>query len=195
MFSLNACTNTVDKSVVKPEKDSSYIVSSTLNNNSSDSLELNDYEEIKDSLNFHIVRSNYVSGAIFSEEYDDNLTKIKYCKEFYNNGQIKKSGRMISHHTACIGTWKYYSINGDLDSIHDFEKQFKISYFDALNIAEKKGYRMPNIEIWLSRDYKSDEFWNVALWNDNNHHSGQTTDVIFINAKTGKTEIYKTIFK
>lgn len=49
-----------------------------------------------DSARFHIIRGKYVSGARFIEVCQNRITRIDNWKEYYENGNLKKIGEMIT---------------------------------------------------------------------------------------------------
>ena len=138
-----------------------------------------------DSLNFSIVRGWFDNGNLFIEHITNLDTKIESSKEYYENGKLKQKGLMIYANHNYIGLWKYYSENGELDSIVDYDKKQPISYYKALEIAEKKGFVMPEIEV--EKTYSKEKmFWQINRWTENKNESGQTAEIILIDSQTGK---------
>jgi hypothetical protein len=175
----------MDKQVNTYESNSFVQVANTPNNEIKDTLRTSGDREYIDSANFSIIRGKYVSGAKFIEVYQNNLTKLDNWKEYYENGQLKEEGIMTNAHHNYVGIWKFYSPIGKLDSIIDYDKKYSISYFDALEIAEKKGFKMPDMEVTLQVD-SLNTFWQIARWTENENHNGQTAEAILIDTKTGK---------
>ncbi len=185
ILTLTACTNTIDKQVHDNGTDSFVQAANTPNYEIKDTLRKSGDREYIDSANFSIIRGKYVSGAKFIEIYQNKLTKLDNCKEYYENGQLKEEGIMTNAHHNYVGVWKYYSTTGKLDSVIDYDKKYSISYFDALKIAEKKGFEMPDMEVTLQVD-SLNTFWQIARWTENENHSGQAAEAILIDTKTGK---------
>lgn len=182
---LTACTNPTVKQVGDNRTDTIVKVADTHNNDLKDTLITSGDREYIDSANFYIIRGKYISGEKFIEVYENKLTKLDSRKEYYKNGQLKEEGIMINAHHNYVGVWKYYSIAGKLDSLIDYDKKYPISYFDALKIAAKKGFKMPHIEVTVQVD-SSKTFWQITRWKENESHSGQTAEAILIDTKTGK---------
>lgn len=145
--------------------------------------------EYLDSANYHIIRGWYVSGEKFIEHYQNKETKVDSCKEYYENGVLKKEGLMTTSSHHYIGVWMYYSDQNIIDSIVDYDSNHPISYFEAVDIAKQYSFEMPDIEI--TKTYSEGKmFWDVTKWiemNDGeNHQMGKT---ILIDSQTGKINI------
>ena len=93
-----------------------------------------------DSLHFHIIRRKFKNGNTYIESITDHETKIDSWKEYYYNGLSKESGRMTTSSHHYIGKWEYYSEQGKLDSLIDFEIKEPISYFKVIKIAKNHGF-------------------------------------------------------
>lgn len=180
-----ACSSQTDKLTRDNSKDSLIRLSGMANYETKDTLRTSGDREYLDSANFSIIRGKYVSGVKFIEVYQNKLTKLDDWKEYYENGQLKEEGIMTNAHHNYIGVWKYYSSTGKLDSIVNYDKKYPISYFTALRIAEKKGFKMPDMEVTLKVDSLR-TFWQIARWTENENHSGQTAEAILIDVETGK---------
>lgn len=137
------------------------------------------------SKNYDIIVRYHKNGKTFIEYVEDINKHLQDTKEFYDNGQLKEEGVMTAVHHDYIGTWKYYSSAGKLDSIVDYDKKYEISYFKALEIAKTKNLTLPGIEITLEIE-NNKTFWRVLRWKENKNHSGQTSEGIDINTETGK---------
>ncbi|HCS21541.1 MAG TPA: hypothetical protein DIW47_13440 [Bacteroidetes bacterium] len=136
-----------------------------------------------DSAHYHIIRGKYISGAKFIESYENKRIKLVSWKEYYENGHLKKQGTMTSAIHIPIGIWTYYSSEGGVDSVVNYDRPYRVSYFKALKIAEKKGFKMPDIEIKLKTD-STFIYWEIARWTMN--ESDATAEVILIDTETGK---------
>ena len=80
-----------------------------------------------------------------------------------------------NHHY--IGIWKYYSESGKLDSIVDYDKMQSINYYKALEIAKKKGFNMPEIEV--EKTFNEEKmYWQINRWKENTNESGRTAETI-----------------
>jgi antitoxin component YwqK of YwqJK toxin-antitoxin module len=187
IFTLHACSSPPKK---QTNEDSKNQMESELSSSENKNLNIDNTSlerEYIDSANFHIIRGNYKSGSKYIEVYENKSTKLDNWKEYYENGQLKEVGLMTYSNHILVGIWKYYSKNGKIDSIVDYDKKYPVSYFEALKIAEKKGFKMPEIEVTLQVD-NTTTFWQIARWTDNENHSGQNAEVIFIDTKTGKVK-------
>ena len=119
--------------------------------------------EIKDSLNFTVVREKYKSGFRHFEVLEDRLRKLFYWKQFYPNGRIKEEGIMTKNELLRIGNWKFYFENGSLKETINFDSAFNIQYFTAIEIARKQNYLMPEIEIDLIV-IENRTYWQIRKW-------------------------------
>lgn len=185
ILTLTACSNSVKNQANGRLQDSNTQVTNTIIRVTKDTLRTNGDREYIDSANFHIIRGKYISGAKFIEVYENKLTRLDNWKEYYENGQLKEEGIMTNANHIYAGVWKYYSNTGKTDSIIDYDKKYTISYFTALKIADKKGFKMPDMEVTLKVD-SVNTFWQIARWKENDNHSGQTAEAILIDTKTGK---------
>lgn len=141
--------------------------------------------EYYDSANFNVIIGRYVSGELFLKSYGNKLTKLDSWEQYYKNGQLKKIGTMTTGNHIYVGIWKYYSQSGKLDSVVNYNKKFRISYFEAIKIAKKNGFEMPEMEI-EETIYKGKSCWEISRWTENEDHTGQTAEFILIDKKTGK---------
>jgi antitoxin component YwqK of YwqJK toxin-antitoxin module len=185
ILTLTACSSPTDKQASDNSKDSLVQVTSAVNYETKDTLRTSGDREYIDSANFHIIRGKYVSGNKFIDVYENKLTKLDNWKEYYENGQLKQEGLMTNGNHIYVGIWKYYSNSGKVDSIIDYDKKYPISYYSALVIAEKKGFKMPDMEVALQVDSLNTS-WQIARWTENENHGGQTAEAILIDTKTGK---------
>ena len=161
-------------------------------NPSSDTLRTSGIREYIESANFHIIRGKYRSGAKFIEVYQNNLTKLDHWKEFYENGQLKEEGVMTNGSHVPVGEWKFYSSTGKMDSLVNYDKKYKISYFKALEIAKSMGYKMPGLDIQLS-DRGGTIYWEILKWVDIDSKGGQSTYPLYINTETGVAGISENV--
>lgn len=177
-----ACSSPVDQSDNSISKDSSPTEFKSHKPVWQDTVRISGEREYIDSAHFHIIRGKYVSGAKYIEAYQDSLTRLDHWKEYYGNGQLKEEGLMTTGNHIYIGAWKYYSSDGKQDSVIDYDRKYYISYYEALEIAEHKGYHMPGIEVSLKVD--SDKtYWEIVRWSEN--ENGRSGDAILIDTKTG----------
>ncbi|HUM51645.1 MAG TPA: hypothetical protein PK431_07495 [Chitinophagales bacterium] len=119
--------------------------------------------EVKDSLNFTIVTEKYKSGYRHFEVLEDRLTKLFYWRQFYPNGNIKEEGTMTKDELICIGDWKFYLENGNLNKTINFDSKFNVPYMSAIEIAKKQDYIMPYIDINLVA-VKNKTYWQIRKW-------------------------------
>lgn len=188
IMTITACSITSDKQTTGNLLDTTVYEKKTISQEIKDTLRTSGGREYVDSANFSIIRGNYLSGAKFIEVYQNKLTKLDNWKEYYENGQLKEEGLMTNGSHHYVGTWKYYSPTGKVDSIVNYDKKYLISYFEAIKFVEAKGFKMPNIEVTLIID-KGNTFWQIARWTENENQSGKTAEVICIDINTGKVSI------
>ena len=148
-------------------------------------LETSGDRQYYDSSYFSITRGKYVSGELFLECYENKHTKLDSWKEYFKNGKLKKEGLMTNAEHIYVGTWKYYSSSGKIDSIVNYDNKYPISYFKALEIAETKNFKMPDMQL-TEITYNNKKYWLVARWSEKPDHSGRTAECILIDKFTGE---------
>ena len=129
--------------------------------------ELNEFGEITsfDSLHFSIIRRKHKNGQLCIETMTDKKSKIDSWKEYYENGLKKEQGQMTTSNHHYIGKWEYFSENGELDSIVDYDAKQPVPYFKAITIAKENGFDMPDMEVTKTyEDYKM--YWEVSRWTE-----------------------------
>ena len=181
---VSACTNPAEKKETGKITEKDPQVIPTVHNKSLDSIIPNMHNMYIDSAHFHIIRNNYLSGVKHFESFQNKLSKLDYHKNYYPNGQLKEEGQMTNGNHVYIGLWKYYSHEGEIDSVINYDNKYPISYFEALQIAEEKGFRMPDIEVTLNTD-SSSTFWQITRWMGINSDWILTAEVINIDTQTG----------
>jgi|GEM_PF-5219013 len=100
---------------------------------------------------------------------------------------IEKSVYLMKNYLP-IGQW-YYWTNGQLDSMHDYEEDIGITYYQACDIARENGIKLHFGDHGLEasftlewRDYQ--KYWSIIHWdNENGVESGA---IVLINADNGK---------
>ncbi|MEL1256215.1 hypothetical protein AAEO57_20710 [Flavobacterium sp. DGU38] len=128
-----------------------------------DTLVIQDKREIRDSLNFQIVREKYKSGHRHFEVTENRLTKEFYWRQYYQNGNIKEEGAMTKDELIRFGDWKFYSENGNLNKKINFDSLLTVPYLSAIEIAKKQNYLMPEIEIDLEI-FENKLYWQIRKW-------------------------------
>jgi len=123
----------------------------------------NENREAKDSLGFIVVRGKYISGALHVEIIQDKQAKTYYWKQFYPNGQLKEVGSMTKDEIICFGKWTYYQENGKVDTTIDYDKMLPITYSNALDIANSKGFKMPDLDIDIVTNGNK-QYWQIRKW-------------------------------
>ena len=156
-----------------------------ISSNQNPELVSNENRQWKDSLNFIVVRGKYISGSKHVEIIEDKLTKLYNWKLFYPNGKLKEKGLITKDNRFCVGKWEYYSDSGKKDSIIDFDRKIKVSYFKAIEIANKNGYELPEIEIDLEK-IGNRTYWQIRKWNMKNGSGNSVT--LLIDSRTGKSK-------
>ncbi len=62
-----------------------------------------------------------------------------------------------------FGDWKFYSENGNLNKIINFDSLLTVPYLSAIEIAKKQNYLMPEIEIDLEI-FENKLYWQIRKW-------------------------------
>ena len=140
-----------------------FIFKGSIYNNSKFKLVSNENREWKDSLRFIIVRGKYISGALHVEIIEDKPAKIYYWKQFYPNGQLKEIGSMTKDEAICFGKWTFYLENGKIDTTIDYDRMLLITYWKALNIANSRGFKMPDLDIDIVTN-ENKQYWQIRKW-------------------------------
>lgn len=182
-LTLLACSNPSENQMGDMTQDTCFLPSPPIDYTTVDTQRTSGDRQYLDSAHYHIIRGKYISGAKFIESYENKRIKLVSWKEYYENGHLKKQGTMTSAIHIPIGIWTYYSSEGGVDSVVNYDRPYRVSYFKALKIAEKKGFKMPDIEIKLKTD-STFIYWEIARWTMN--ESDATAEVILIDTETGK---------
>lgn len=177
VFFILSCTTT--KQTTRNE----LIFKGPISSNQNSKLVSNENRSFKDSLNYIIVKGKYISGSKHVEILQDKNTKLYYWKQYYPNGLLKEEGIMTEYNKICVGKWKFYSENGKLDSIKDYDKKLKISYYKALEIAKLSGYEMPELEVDLEKS-KGKLQWQFIKWSEKD--GSGNANIIFVDTQSGK---------
>lgn len=149
-----------------------------------DTLETSGERVYRNGLRYDVIRGKYVTGEKFFVSYEDKRTKLNTWKEYYKNGHLKEEGVMTNGNHIYVGVWKYYAENGTLDSAVNYDNQYKISYFKAIEIAKQNGYRMPGMNVTITFD-KHKKYWQIVRWTENKNRNGQTGEGILIDTESG----------
>ena len=141
-----------------------------------------------DSLHFSIIRKKHKNEKLYIEAITDKKSKIDSWKEYYENGLIKVRGRMTTSNHIYIGKWEYFSENGKLDHIEDYDAKQPIPYFKAINIASENGFEIPNMEV--TKAYEDDKiYWKISRWKVLEDGVRKTAETILIDSESGKITI------
>ena len=159
---MTACSIPTDKQVHNIPKDSGSNFNSSINHTTKDSA------------------STGAESELVQTPYLNTVER----KEFYENGQLKKVGTATKQHDIYVGIWKFYSENGQLDSVINYDNKYKISYLNALKIAAQNDYYDPDVEVNLTKE-KNKTFWEFTSWSENATQSGMTGKILLIDAETG----------
>ena len=89
-----------------------------------------------DSLGFQFRRVMEFDGTIQSEFYKNSFINLEY-RRFYNHGILKECGFYTNRKK--VGSWKYFSNSGELDSIVNYEQDRIISFCKFYKIAKSFG--------------------------------------------------------
>jgi len=107
-------------------------------------------------------------------------------KEYYDNGNIKKKGKMLGGEE--IGTWEYYDISGN-KTIEEKDNKFgKFSYNDVYKFLEKEG--LINLATGEGREnvnlsFESSIILDLKTWTVSTAKNGYYYKFI-LNSDTGK---------
>ncbi|WP_130735468.1 hypothetical protein [Flavobacterium sp. J27] len=154
-----------------------------ISSNQNPKLVSNENRTSKDSLNFVVIHGKYISGSKHVAILQDKNTKLYHWKEFHPNGKLKEKGLITKDNIFCVGTWEYYNENGKIDSIVDFDKKIKVSYFKAIKIAHQNGYKLPELEVDIEK-IENKTYWQIRKWNMKNGSGNSTT--LLIDTESGK---------
>lgn len=154
-------------------------------NQASISTETMESSQYTDSAHYYIVRRSHPSGIRYLEVISNKLTKLDSYKEYHQNGKPKQQGLMTTGDHNYVGTWKYYDWNGKVESTFNYDKKYPVSYFAALKIAEKKGFKMPEMEITLAEN-ESHTYWQITRPKPSDSKNIQHMEILEIDVKTGK---------
>jgi len=155
-----------------------------ISSNQNPKLVSNENRESKDSLNFIVIRGKYISGSKHVEILQDQNAKLFYWTQFYPNGKLKDKGLLTKDNRFCVGKWEYYDEDGKIDSIVDFDKKFKVSYFKAIEIAHKNGFELSESEVDIEK-IENKTYWQIRKWNMKSGSGNSTT--LLIDSQSGKT--------
>lgn len=121
-----------------------------------------------DSLNFSIIRRWKENGTPIMESLINNLTDIERWKQYHDNGNLMKAGFMtVGSHTE-IGIWRYYSIEGELESSVNYDELYSMSFCDFIEIAEGMGFYDETSDICFDIDKNE---WTIIQWTSFDNHS------------------------
>ena len=160
----------------------SLIFTGPISSNPNPEIISSDNRDWKDSLDLIVVRGKYISGKKHVEIFEGKFTKIYLWKQYYPNGQLREIGNMTKDRLICIGTWKYFSGSGTLDSIVNFDKKLKTPYFDAVKLAKNNGFFIPDIDVNFV-EYQAKVYWQFRRWNKQSGRAISETILIGIDDK------------
>lgn len=160
----------------KPTSRWDLIYKGPISSNQNPKLVSNENREWKDSLNFIVVRGKYISGSKHVEMLEDKITKLYHWAQFHPNGKLKEKGLITKDNRFCVGKWEYYNENGKIDSIIDFDKKIKVSYFKAIKIADENGYHLPELEVDIEK-IENRSYWQIRKW-DIKYGSGNSITLL-----------------
>jgi hypothetical protein len=148
-----------------------------ISSNQNPALVSNENRVTKDSLDFIVIKGKYISGSRHVEILWDKNAKLYYWKQYHPNGKLKEKGILTKENRFCVGKWEYYNENGTIDSIVDFDKKSKISYFKAIKIASEYGYTLPEAEVDIEK-IEGRNYWQIRKWNMRNGDGNSITLLI-----------------
>lgn len=149
---------------------------------------ISDRREYVDSAHFHIIRGWYTSGALYFEDYENRENNLDLWKVFYENGRLKQKGNMTNGNHIYIGKWEYYSAEGDLDSVINYDLKQTISYSQAIKIAAKHNYAQPDVDI-SQVNHEGTMYWQLNEWPTSENSNVREARTILIHSETGKVTI------
>ncbi len=143
-----------------------------------------------DSLHYKI-KWKYFNDYFKVKHIIDTLTKID---SFYNysNDTLIGFGLRTYPSSADIGKWKMKTKDYK-DTLIDHDLKWECNYFDALKIAEKEGFALPNIEVYegTTKTSKGLSFiWYIKHSDYINSIKTSNLDHLTVNASTCECLIY-----
>ena len=187
LLTLTACSTSTEQTSEITTADTS---SKNAPQTNADALRTSGERKYYDSAHFTIVRGKYISGAKFIDVYENKQTGLDSWTEYYENGQLKEEGLMTNSNHIYVGNWNYYSSTGKLDSAVNYDEKYNISYFDAVEILTKAGYKDQLADISLTTE-DNITYWEITL---STKKVDKFQDAISINASTGKLKFEKDKF-
>ena len=133
---------------------------------------------------YEIIVRYHKNGAKYIEHIDDRLKRVKEIKEYYENGRLKEEGTITLPYQHFVGKRVYYSAEGKVDSVIDYDKKHLVSYTKALDIAQKAGFNRTDIDVDLKTIHHR-TYWVMIKWK----RMGQVEKVIVIDTYTGQISI------
>jgi len=146
----------------------------------------------------------YPNGNLKTVYRSYNKNEFLREKDYDANGKLVSEGLKFGKgEDIPIGKWIFPAVNGGKDSIVDHDGDYKISYTDAKQIAEKHGWPFSEISTSFYFDEKAEggktangesvrtDFWEI-VYNGKNNRNDNPTSILQINAHTGEEKFVKT---
>jgi hypothetical protein len=115
-----------------------------------------------DSVNIDIFKRYFIddSSKLKFEGYTDRLNDTVIWKEYFFNGNLKEVTRRTYASHTLIKKHSIYNKKGELIKETDYDKDYNVSFDEAVNIAEKNGMKKPFV-VGISKDSMH---WEILIW-------------------------------
>jgi hypothetical protein len=137
-----------------------------------------------DSAHYHIQFKYFLKkGELFAVHVIDTLQKIDSVTYFKKN--IPSFTRKTTAPNAVdIGKW--YTLHPERSVYANFDDSLKVNYWEALEMAQKRGFSLPELEVSLLHE-TNQESWMFYK----PEHKGERTQVLLINCDNGTAQEMK----
>jgi hypothetical protein len=123
-----------------------------------------------DSMNYTIIRRWTKRKKPIIESIENDLTHIEFWRGYNEKGILEEEGYMTSSSETQIGIWKYYSKRTKkLDSLVDYDKQYKVSFCEFYTICQKQEMLNETSTIRFIPTHRMWEVDKTINPNDNPH--------------------------
>lgn len=121
---------------------------------------------------------------------DKQSGKLNY-KGFYPNGNIKNEG-LYNYNGGKEGEWKYYDVNGVLNSTSEFKENMltdkSLFYFPDGSVEIIKNYKKDTIDGYYLKNYRSGTKYNQGWYKNGNLHG--VWEIYYPNKKLKEKSYY-----
>lgn len=143
-----------------------------------------------------IVEREDSAGYVITRHRDTSMRLLSECKAakteswdvqvIYNtNGRIGATGKSLPDKETRIGKWRFYSEKGELDSLIDYDKLYRVPFEKALSMALRRGYKNENRKVMIEGEGKNCR-WIFETDRTSVGGNSEWITRIEINTRTGK---------